>query len=160
VAIWLRHAQQQPVYQVTYISIENQRVNQDVLLQLRFLKEALHDQNAALEQQSQYPEGFIFSNALYGLAWIDFAQLLDKNSELFKEAQAESRWAWEQTQTEDGIRGFSTDLPLARGAFYKGWTNYLLGKHLLLNAQKQDTILLDIFTSNCKSIWALVARLR
>ncbi len=122
------------------------------MLQLRFLKEALHHQNAALEQQFQYPEGFIFSNTLYGLAWIDFAQHLDKNSDLFKEAQTESRWAWEQTQTEDGIRGFSTDLPLSRGAFYKGWTNYLLGKHLLLHPQQQENILLDVFTRNCKSI--------
>jgi hypothetical protein len=152
VAIWIRHAQQQPVYQATYINIQNERINQDILLQLHFLKEAMHHQNAALEQQFQYPEGFIFSNALYGLAWIDFAQHLDKNSAIFKEAETESRWAWEQTQTEDGIRGFSTDLPLARGAFYKGWTNYLLGKLLCLNTQKQDNVLLDIFTNNCKSI--------
>lgn len=43
-------------------------VNTDVLKELRGLKSAL-DNNADVEMQKIYPEGYLFINALYGLAW-------------------------------------------------------------------------------------------
>lgn len=46
-------------------------INTDVLKELRGLKSAL-DNNADLEMQEIYPEGYLFINALCGLTWCNF----------------------------------------------------------------------------------------
>lgn len=139
-------------YEPTYIIIENQKVNQDVLQQLRYLKNELHHKFAAERQQNMYPEGFVFTNALYGLAWIDFAEHLDKSSSLFQEATSEALWSYEQIISDNARKTFDPNLPLIYGAFYRGWSNYLLGKYLLLIPNQIDEKLLKDFSKNCESI--------
>jgi hypothetical protein len=59
-------------------------VNIDLLKQLRGLKHAAN-RNADVDMQRLYPEGYLFFNALYGLAWCNFIQKLDPESEYFEE---------------------------------------------------------------------------
>ncbi len=150
--LYVFYLQQKKCYVPNYIMVENQKINQDVLLQLRFLKKELHEKNGAEAQQNLYPEGFVFANALYGLAWINFAENLDKNSSLFSEAKTESRWAYEQIITDESRAVFNPNLPLIYGAFYRGWSNYLLSKHLLLETNQIDSSLLNTYVKNCVSI--------
>jgi hypothetical protein len=125
-------------------------VNLDVLSQLKYLKFQLHEKHAATEMQGLFPEGFVFTTALYGLAWADFAENLNKKSPLFQEAIDEIKWSIEQVQSEVGKANFDPNLPLKYGAYYTGWATYLMGKYLVLNPN--DGIIAHIFNENCQYI--------
>ncbi|RTQ50222.1 hypothetical protein EJV47_11360 [Hymenobacter gummosus] len=102
----------------------------DVLAQLRHLQPKLH-QGAATDMQGLYPEGFVFLNALYGLAWSEVAAAVPATDALHRQALAESRWAGAQVASGQGRAIFDADLPLPYGAFYNGWLAYPLGRQLL-----------------------------
>ncbi len=92
----------------------------------------LKNNHAAEDMQGIFPEGFLFSNVLYGLAWADVLEKADKNSTVFKKGCAEIRWSIEEINSLNGKIVFPEDLDLPYGAFYNGWLSYLSGKYLKL----------------------------
>lgn len=116
-----------PTFEIT----SNGTYNKDVYHQLQFLKTEMK-KGAGAEMQTYFPEGFIFINALYGLSWCNTIEHLTTQSSVFNEGIKEINWTIREVQSDRGKLIFDADLPLSYGAFYKGWTNYLLGKKLLL----------------------------
>lgn len=95
----------------------------DVTEQLRFIRSALEN-GTADEMQGYFPEGYFFSYALYGLAWVDLG--IDRD-ELREQALTEARWALEHLDSEAGRAAFSPSLNPHYGVFYVGWSNWLRG---------------------------------
>lgn len=127
--------------------------NQDVLSQLRYLKNELHNNQAGQKMQSLFPEGFVFTTALYGLAWTDFVEHIDKKHPLFREANEEIKWCIAEINSDKGKAIFSNNLPLKYGAFYNGWSSYLSGKYLIINnLDKRDTAISNQFINQCQAI--------
>ncbi|MEX2233309.1 MAG: hypothetical protein WD824_14195 [Cyclobacteriaceae bacterium] len=131
-------------------------VNTDVLKELRGLKSAL-DNNADLEMQKIYPEGYLFINALYGLAWCNFIRE-HPGAEFFNEGLAEIQKTWNKINAPLGRAPFDQDMALPYGAFYTGWSTYLLGEKLTVEPDEQrDENELIIFRQRCKLIAAALA---
>src|SRR5215213_7510694 len=79
-------------YQPPFQTIASTPVNIDILHQLNYVQDALHE-GAATEMQQVYPEGFVFMHALYGLTWADLAKPFNKNSRLYQRAITEIDWS-------------------------------------------------------------------
>ncbi|MBL7817824.1 MAG: hypothetical protein JNL70_22640 [Saprospiraceae bacterium] len=140
-------------YSPNYKQEENSTYNTDVLSQLRHLKDEVHNKNAGIRMQQLFPEGFVFTNVLYGLAWADFAELIKPNHPLFQEANEEIKWSIAEINSEQGKAIFSDNLPLKYGAFYNGWSSFLMAKYLKLNQlQNKDPSVLKAFSTVCDSI--------
>jgi hypothetical protein len=90
--------------------------------QLAYLRSSLED-GAATRAQNQFPEGYFFLYALYGLTEVDLA---DKSS------LREARWALTRLESDAGRQPFSAGLKPAYGVFYRGWLNWLRGGILSL----------------------------
>lgn len=102
----------------------------DVVAQLAFIKGRL--QNGAGEDMQQFfPEGYFFTHVLYGLTWVDVGL---KDNAHTKQAITEARWALEQLESVQGKGVFSAELIPAYGVFYVGWSNWLRGGILKLQA--------------------------
>jgi len=97
--------------------------------QLTFLRAALDD-GAGEQAQQLFPEGYFFSHALYGLAWVDLGLRAPAGERT--EALAEARWALTRLESPAGRAPFPADLTPAYGVFYQGWTNWLRGGVLSL----------------------------
>jgi hypothetical protein len=106
--------------------------DEDVYAQLQHLKGEMHSNAAAYKMQRLFPEGFVFQNALYGLTWCDLIHK-DTDTSIRREALAEIDWAIDELLSENGTAIFSENLPLKYGVFYRGWTNYLIGKRLIID---------------------------
>jgi hypothetical protein len=119
-------------YQPEIKVVENTHVNYDLLRQLRHLKSAIHD-GAAKEMQAIYPEGSVFLHSLYALAWCDFLKGVNRNSSLFQEGILEIGASVDYMSSEQGRSTFSEYQPLVYGAFYTGWSTYVLGRQLELS---------------------------
>ncbi len=123
----------------------------DVIAQLTFIKERL--QNGAGEEMQQFfPEGYFFTHVLYGLTWVDVG--LTKPDRV-EQAITEARWALKRLESSEGKGVFSPDLTPAYGVFYVGWTNWLRGGLLKLqapNAQDKDEA--ERFTSELTALEA------
>jgi hypothetical protein len=141
------------------VKVEHDSVNYDVLCQLRYLRYAIEELDAANSMQQDYPEGDLFFNVIYGLSWCDLAEPLDKNSILYAEAHVEIQRAFNHVNSEQGRVIFDPALPLAYGAFYNGWSGYLLGKKLSIeNPDKRDAHELKLFKERCENIAAAIMR--
>ncbi len=131
-------------------------INDDLLCQLRFLKEATRD-GAASQMQQHYPEGYLFMNAIYGLAWSELAAHLPHASPIYKEAHTEIQWSWEEVNSGEGKRIFDPSLEIPYGVFYAGWNNYLLGKKLAVEAAgERDTAEVNLFRAQCRVIAGVI----
>ena len=119
--------------------IENDTVNMDVLHQLRYLKHEMAA-GAADDMQGLYPEGYIFMHALYGLAWHDFARELTPASPLYTEAQEEISKSCAAVRLPKARAIFDEHLVLPYGAFYTGWSSYLIGKKLSLEKAAERNV--------------------
>lgn len=133
--------------------IGNGNISRDVLKELRGLKSALK-QGADNDMQKIYPEGYVFINALYGLAWCNILQDLKSTSDsLFNEGHPEIQQAWDKVNSDIGRYPFSEDLPLAYGAFYMGWNTYLLGKKLSVEKDEhRNPEEVELFKRQCAQI--------
>jgi hypothetical protein len=140
-------------YKPTWENIGHSKINTGHLAHLNHLKNILHHENVASEMQMLFPEGFVFTNVLYGLAWADAAVTFDPNGDLYKRALTEIKWSLAQIDSKEGRFIANASLPLPDGAFYKGWSTYLMGKYLaLLKNNFQDNIIQNQFITNCQSI--------
>ena len=102
-----------------------------LLKELRSLKSEINN-GADVNMQQLYPEGFVFLNALYGLAWCNFANASKESESLYAEAHTQIQLSWERIDSPLGRSNFTRELSPEYGAFYLGWNNYLLAKKLLL----------------------------
>lgn len=128
------------------------QINLSVEAQLNYLQKRMHA-GAAVDMQKRYPEGYLFLNALYGLGWCNLLAKTPVQSPLYKRGIEEVRWALHAIDSPAGRAPFSPNLPLAYGAFYRGWSNYLRGKYLeLLPGMMEDTAQAQIFQANCAQI--------
>ncbi|WP_433367366.1 hypothetical protein ACQPZX_39490 [Actinoplanes sp. CA-142083] len=87
--------------------------------QQTFLRAALED-GAATRAQQQFPEGYFFSYALYGLTAVNLGDL------------DEARWALTHLDSPTAREPFDAGLSPQYGVFYRGWLNYLRGAILSL----------------------------
>ncbi|NNE14061.1 MAG: hypothetical protein HKN51_03740 [Saprospiraceae bacterium] len=134
--------------------------NEDVYYQLQHLKTQLHN-GAGRDMQNLYPEGFVFLNVLYGLTWADFISSIPHASPLFLEGIHEVSWALEEVSSPYAKSIFDENLLLQYGAFYRGWTNYLLGKKIELQLEAyRDSIEISIFKSNCQEISNVLQKIK
>ena len=127
--------------------------NRDVYHQLKFLKEELRN-GAGEEMQSIYPEGFIFINSLYALAWADFLSEFFDRDTIFEEGVSEISWVIDEITADKSKDIFPENLPLKFGVFYRGWTNYVLGRKLKLQKPENRNIAeIETYKRNCDAIY-------
>lgn len=132
--------------------IKGDTLNFDLTKQLGFLKQAMQN-HADQEMQNLYPEGYIFMNALYGLTWINVLENTDVKSSFYKEGREEIEIAFGKINSRAGRAIFDETLPLPFGAFYTGWSSYLLGRKLMLEpGSVRDTNQVYYFKAQCKNI--------
>ena len=105
-----------------------------VLPQLRWLDRQL-DQGAAEEMQQLFPEGFLFTYALTGLARAELSLQNPDDAALRAEALASAQRALAAVRSEDGRAPFSPSLNPPYGAFYAGWSTWLAGSVVALGGQ-------------------------
>lgn len=119
--------------------------------QLNFLGYEIHNNDLGKRMQDIFPEGFVFTNALYGLSCAEIAA--NPNSGGLKKSYyiSEARFAFDEINSEYAKQNFIKSMSPEYGMYYIGWKNYLLGK--ILSAQKHiDSAELVLFKNNCKSI--------
>ena len=140
---------------LTILAVANFRLYTSVrldgaLAQLAFLERVLNE-GAAERMQEWFPEGYVFTWALYGLAAAQAAEALDaddpRRDPLFEQA-------WRAVDAVDSPKARSTfdpDLTPPYGAFYCGWSLYLRG--VLLKATGPDVWpaeILERLESDCR----------
>jgi hypothetical protein len=112
-----------------------------VVKQLAFLRAKI-EAGADHAAQKQFPEGYFFLNALYGLTWVQVG-LADPDRSL--DAAREARWALDRLKSPDGTAVFDASLRPKYGVFHAGWTNWLRGG--LIALKHSNAAELDEFTS-------------
>lgn len=141
-----------------YYQPKFQNCNVDVYHQLQFLKTQLQE-GAGEEMQQLFPEGFLFIHALYGLAWCDFLQKIDHQKPMYKEGVAEIDKAIQAMNKPMARRIFAKEQTLPYGAFYNGWTTYLLAKKLELQAtSERDSLEMNAFQAKCETMAAAIRK--
>jgi len=108
----------------------------DVRRQLAFLRHAL-DQGAGSDAQANFPEGYYFLYALYGLTEVQLG--LGKPPTDRADEVREAKWALERLDGDEGRAPFDPGLKPAYGVFYRGWTNWLRGGVLSLAPDPAQT---------------------
>ncbi|TCO30060.1 hypothetical protein EV652_10553 [Kribbella steppae] len=111
-----------------------------VVKQLTFLRAEIED-GADHAAQQQFPEGYFFLNALYGLTWVQVG-LADPDRSV--DAAREARWALDRLKSPDGTAVFDASLRPRYGVFHAGWTNWLRGG--LIALKHSDAAEIDEFT--------------
>mgnify|MGYP007060707482 FL=1 len=106
---------------------------EDILLQLNFLEAELKTNDLGNRMQVIFPEGFVFSNVLYGLSWCEYG-MSDTSESNKVRALNEALYAFNQINSENALSVFDPNMIPANGIFYLGWNNYLLSKILQLNS--------------------------
>ncbi|MBI3232894.1 MAG: hypothetical protein HYZ42_02445, partial [Bacteroidetes bacterium] len=125
---------------------------QDIKLQLNFLNEELKNNNLGNRMQELFPEGFIFTNALFGLSWCELG-LADTSKQLKAQALKEALYAYEQINTNEAKSIFNTNLKPENGIYCVGWNNYLLSKILMLDTNFENSrIYKKIYINQCEEI--------
>jgi hypothetical protein len=99
--------------------------------QLNFIGKAI-GRGADTDMQAIYPEGYMFLNCLYGLAWCDVLKNFDQDKMTYSRGLAEVKSTLVKVQSDQARSIFDDELELSHGAFYSGWSNYLLGRKLEL----------------------------
>jgi hypothetical protein len=111
-----------------YVPVERAgAASAEVEAELRFLHRALDD-GAASRAQRLFPEGFVFSWALYGLTQAERGLALPAGAPARAEALAEARRALAVLDSDEAKESFDPNLVPRYGAFYAGWTTWLRAK--------------------------------
>ncbi len=79
---------------------------EDIILQLNFLESELKNNNLGDRMQKIYPEGYVFINALYGLAWCELSLADLKDSILKRRALNEALFAYNNLNSEQAKKIF------------------------------------------------------
>lgn len=107
---------------------------EDIIHQLNFLSSELKDHRLGERMQVLFPEGYVFVNALYGLAWCELALAMPEDAMLLNHATTEALYAYSNLDIEYARSIFPSYIKPSYGVFYAGWKNYLLSKILTLPA--------------------------
>lgn len=75
--------------------------------------------------QDQYPEGLIFSNAIFALSIIDYSKAKKKGQENAKILDR----IMIRLLSKEANQSFPIDTDIKYGAFYNGWCNFVLKKY-------------------------------
>jgi hypothetical protein len=129
----------------------NDTVDDEVVKQLRGIEASLNE-GADIDMQAIYPEGYLFLNSIYSLAW---CSVLDGtgNSATRKEGMVEIEKAWNKINSTTARAQFTPDLPLSYGSFYQGWSTFILGSKLQLDsAEKRNQTEVEYFKQQCQEI--------
>lgn len=126
----------------------------DIVHQLNFLESELKSNNLGLRMQQFFPEGFVFINSLYGLAWCELAISDNSNDNTLKErAIAEALFAYNEINSARARRTFDSYLIPENGIYYYGWRNYLLSKILTIDTTFTDhELYIETFSFQCETI--------
>ncbi|MBP6574786.1 MAG: hypothetical protein KA230_10070 [Flavobacteriales bacterium] len=119
--------------------------------QLAFLEPRVRDGLGA-EMQELFPEGRMFTYALYGLAWCGLAERLPASDALRTHAQREALWAYAQIDSRLCWSQFPKEAAPEFGVFYAGWCNYLLARLVASGAAPLDTSLVYAFDRQSDSL--------
>lgn len=127
-------------------------IGPDLPAQLRHIRTAL-DNGAGEEMQTLFPEGYFFTHALYGLAWVEVGLRLPTSDPLYSQALLEARWALGRVDSSQGRAPFAQGLDPPYGVFYVGWSSRLRGGILKLQpADSRDPVELSRFTEECRRL--------
>ncbi|HHB79737.1 MAG TPA: hypothetical protein ENK85_10940 [Saprospiraceae bacterium] len=126
--------------------------NLDVAHQLNYIQTKIKDGEAS-RLQEQFPEGFIFFHAMYGLTWSNLIGHQPDSSKIFQHGLDEITKSVDSIFSPQGQKVFTKNLPLEYGAYYRGWSNYLLAQKLLLTQKpKRDARDIQMYQQNCQEI--------
>ncbi len=126
--------------------------------QLRFLGQKLPAGGAA-QMQAIFPEGYVFSWALYGLAAAEVARQLPHYEPRRAEALTQARTALRRLDSPVGRASFPAGLAPGYGVFYAGWRLYLRANYLrALAPQRVRAAEMAAFTRDCDSLADAFAR--
>ncbi len=124
----------------------------DVIKQLNFLENELKNKNLGERMQQVFPEGFVFTNVLYGLSWCELANSgLIADKKLKEKALKEALFAYNEIASENARVIFEPDLNPRYGIYYVGWKNYLLSKILQIDTTF-DAKYITLFSAECERI--------
>ena len=126
-----------------------------LVAQLHYLEGRVHA-GVGEEMQQLFPEGSVFTHALYGLAWCGLAQRLVNDDTLREHATVEARWALAQLDRPEEQGRFPVSAEPKFGVFYCGWRNLLLGSIIELGAA--DSVELFAFDRNSAALSDAFAR--
>src|SRR6266540_1170809 len=130
----------------------------DVRPQLRFIGDALRH-GAGERMQELFPEGYFFTHALYGLAWVEVGMRRPFGDPLREAALNEAHWALRQIDTPAGRAPFAATLDPPHGVFYVGWSSWLRGGTLILqDAGVRDEGEVNRFAADCAALAAAFDR--
>lgn len=128
----------------------------DIFLELTYLKNELHN-GAAEKMQAQFPEGYVFMHALYGLSWAEVGryQLIPDSTR--KHAIKQAAFALALLESNNAQKTFDSTLAPRYGIFYNGWVNYLRAS--IFRIKKDDEISeeeMHSFMKACDTIAAII----
>ncbi len=127
-------------------------VGPDILAQLRFIRSSL-DGGSAEEMQNLFPEGYFFSEVLYGLTWVEVARRPSIDAARRNEAIKEIEYALDHIKSDKGLEVFNPDLSPQYGIFYQGWTAWLEGGLLMIqNENERSPNVIDSFERRCSQL--------
>jgi hypothetical protein len=122
-----------------YVPVERAgAASAEVEAQLRFLHRALDD-GAASRAQRLFPEGFVFSWALYGLTQAERGLALPAGAPARAEALSQARRALAILDSDEAKESFDPGLVPRYGAFYAGWTTWLRARVVRLAGSAATT---------------------
>ncbi len=136
-------------HSTTFEKTGDSYINIDVYKQLQHLK-SLQGEDAKL--QTEYPEGYLFFNAIYLLTWYNTIRNLQENSKQYKEGQNEISLSCERLFSEKGKSTFHENIVPKYGAFYNGWLAYCLSKKIEVD-HKENHRDIVVFDSLCNVIY-------
>lgn len=126
--------------------------------QLCFLGNELPAGGAA-QMQAMFPEGYVFSWALYGLAAAETARQLPAHDPSRAALLARTRTALRQLSLPAGRAPFPADLAPDYGVFYAGWKLYVRATYLrALGPQRGAATEAAAFDRECDSLAEAFAR--
>lgn len=119
--------------------------------QLRYLERALSD-GAGERMQSLFPEGYVFTWALYGLASAQVAAALGAEDPRRVHHLSQARQAVEVVRSPQARSSFVTGMDPPRGAFYTSWSLYVLAEYIRAAGPSQaGEDILDLFRREADS---------
>jgi hypothetical protein len=128
------------------------------MAQLRFLEKSL-DEGGAERMQSMFPEGYVFTWALYGLASAQVARALPPSDTRRGEALRAAGRAVAHVDSDHAKAKFVQDMEPRYGAFYASWSLYLRSSVLRASRTLEPTPFdLRKYERDCDSLASALAR--
>lgn len=121
----------------------------EVLAQLRYLAPRMHADLGA-DMQRLFPEGEVFADVLYGLAWCGLAERSGPGDTLRRHALREARWALGRMERPHVQAPFASTEGLPFGAFYHGWRGHLMGA--IARLEPADTTIQRRWNAECDAL--------